>query len=1475
MVDYATIANIINQYLYGQLETPAEPVDRLRHVDPGDDPRTELTVDAVSYMASVGRFANLADAKIVRDFFGGSLQRQGVTDSNGVTRLKVSDLSAELFDKAKFSISQYSAGVSDQDFLERAMIWGSTSYVLGGGTTFVWDSSGNLSIENGCILPYNDNFDFKTAGGNPIIQQINNTILKPRIDPYGIGQRVDLIFDTASKNQLQVNASGNVYTQAEYNAFGLPSYVFDTVDDILNFGNFGAYAAAAVNLFDAIDKSGAANYTYDGKDVIFGTSFADELSYSSHQGLPTTSDPTANGAYFVGGDGDDTIRGGEGLNDIIYGGNASGIDDGVDTVDYSRFEKPVSVDFDGSSAVPAITVTDQKGGIDVLHSIEKIIGTKGDDTFSFKGVIPLECRLEIDSGGGGHDKIDLSQYQDTSGLKLNITNSNAGDGYIQSRGGGGGKILIYNFHTDIVGSDYSDIITDDSYDTHSISGGGGDDNITVSGSGATIDGGGGNDVIHLKSSAATIQFGVGGGHDVVEFDGNDGDYNLALQNLNSDDVEIIAGGRYIYGSGIWEPGNPNSDGYHIQFIAVRIRATGETITFLENGQNVGPRGATYDEVPGSRKLDSISLADGTVITQSDLWNAIGGAPEGSINGVEFNFDGWGYKKDYPHYGPFMHSSEGYLDYVNATYLQAAPFGYPPPAIDKNFGGTPGSDNIYPGAGNDTVSGGAGSDTVRESPGDDTYIWNSGDGDDTIEGSDASDGFNTLQLGPGITLADLQFSVINDGAGLTLSFANQAGSISLNDELVGEEYGVDRILFADGTIMTRAELIAAASSTIIGARTTIVGTAGADYISAPRGNFVISGENGNDTIVVKGSGAGTFRFSSADGHDKIDDFGLGYSRADILELTDVNPVEVTLTRAGDALLVTLTTTGATINVAKQFEDDDGNIHGINAISFADGTVWTRSQIDNLILASTGDASPTAEAVAANAVQDAAMVRGTLVATDPDQGDTLKFKLDNQIAGLVVATNGEWSFDPSNPAYRYLGRGQQLTVTANYHVTDSAGATSSSTLTLTVTGANDMPIVLQDFVNPRLANGEELALDVASHFVDPDGDPLSFSAKLADGSPLPSWLTFDNGQLTGVVPSGAAGPVDIMVAAFDGEFTTHHGFRLRLGPNRTPIAQALPDVSGGVNSPLDVTIPGGAFADPDGDSLTLSATLSDGTALPGWLSFNNGHLTGIPPITAFGDVYDVKVTASDGEKEVNSNFFLSIGRQQIIGTSGDDTLMLDTLFNVTGGLGNDFYIVSGDGGGVFNYSVGDGLDVLVQFDGGARSDQLVFSNISSDGVSVARYGDAADFVVDENDDFWVSNQFSGDNPGGAQQGLDLVQFADGVSWDRNEIRNRVEASEILVDGSNPCLVGSQDVEAFAIQSGIGATVIDNFSAIGSNHDYLQFDRSQFSDWAHLLGATVQQGSDLVITLDASDSVRLTGVSMSAFTTLDVRFVSSVPA
>ncbi|NEP79495.1 MAG: hypothetical protein F6K39_15760 [Okeania sp. SIO3B3] len=70
---------------------------------------------------------------------------------------------------------------------------------------------------------------------------------------------------------------------------------------------------------------------------------------------------------------------------------------------------------------------------------------------------------------------------------------------------------------------------------------------------------------------------------------------------------------------------------------------------------------------------------------------------------------------------------------------------------------------------------------------------------------------------------------------------------------------------------------------------------------------------------------------------------------------------------------------------------------------------------------------------------------------------------------------------------------------------------------------------------------------------------------------------------------------------------------------------------INSLCSYSIPNGTFSDPDGDSLTLSATLANGAPLPSWLSFDTATNTfsGTPPASEADQVLEIKVTADDGK------------------------------------------------------------------------------------------------------------------------------------------------------------------------------------------------------------------------------------------------------
>ncbi|WP_326489444.1 putative Ig domain-containing protein, partial [Pectobacterium versatile] len=130
-------------------------------------------------------------------------------------------------------------------------------------------------------------------------------------------------------------------------------------------------------------------------------------------------------------------------------------------------------------------------------------------------------------------------------------------------------------------------------------------------------------------------------------------------------------------------------------------------------------------------------------------------------------------------------------------------------------------------------------------------------------------------------------------------------------------------------------------------------------------------------------------------------------------------------------------------------------------------------------------------------------------------------------------------------------------------------------------------------------------------------------MADGTPLPSWLSFNpaTGTFTGTPANGDVGSLTIKVTATDGSnasVSTTFGLTVTNVNDAPVVSGTVPPQSVAQDSSLNFTLPSGLFTDADaGDTLTLSATLADGTPLPAWLSFNpaTGTFSGTP---ANGDV-----------------------------------------------------------------------------------------------------------------------------------------------------------------------------------------------------------------------------------------------------------------
>lgn len=163
------------------------------------------------------------------------------------------------------------------------------------------------------------------------------------------------------------------------------------------------------------------------------------------------------------------------------------------------------------------------------------------------------------------------------------------------------------------------------------------------------------------------------------------------------------------------------------------------------------------------------------------------------------------------------------------------------------------------------------------------------------------------------------------------------------------------------------------------------------------------------------------------------------------------------------------------------------------------------------------------------------------------------------------------------------------------------------------------------------------------------------------------------------------------------------------NQAPLlALSQADIAIKEDAAVSCRIAVGAFSDPDGDTLSLTATLADDSVLPTWLLFdaNTGTFSGTPPQDYNGQIA-LKVTATDGEYSVSESFTLTVSpvNDAPVLTSGGggaeaDYAVLENTREVTRVTASDV-----DAGAVLRYAIVGGADAGL-FKISSRTGALIF-------------------------------------------------------------------------------------------------------------------------------------------------------------------------
>ena len=174
--------------------------------------------------------------------------------------------------------------------------------------------------------------------------------------------------------------------------------------------------------------------------------------------------------------------------------------------------------------------------------------------------------------------------------------------------------------------------------------------------------------------------------------------------------------------------------------------------------------------------------------------------------------------------------------------------------------------------------------------------------------------------------------------------------------------------------------------------------------------------------------------------------------------------------------------------------------VYAYDVTDGNGGVTGQTAIVTIMGANDAPLVSGDVTANVTDNDADTSVDLLAnaSDPDTSDTLAVDADTVLLDPSVNTGdaGGLSFDAANGTvdvdtgyYDYLREGESEVVTFDYDLIDGNGGRISTSVTITVAGANDAPIVDAPVFETYLENDIGSSLDLLAGSSDVEDDPLA--------------------------------------------------------------------------------------------------------------------------------------------------------------------------------------------------------------------------------------------------------------------------------------------------------------------------------------------------------------------------------------------------
>jgi Ca2+-binding RTX toxin-like protein len=620
--------------------------------------------------------------------------------------------------------------------------------------------------------------------------------------------------------------------------------------------------------------------------------------------------------------------------------------------------------------------------------------------------------------------------------------------------------------------------------------------------------------------------------------------------------------------------------------------------------------------------------------------------------------------------------------------------------------TSGNDTIMGYDGNDRLDGGAGNDTLAGYRGDDTYIFGRGYGQDYIDESSGSfdDANDVILFKEGIAPTDLLLS--RSGTALVIRIAGTTDQLTIAHQLWnsstngGAGNRIERFVFANGLVWTASEV----DLRVLQAQQ----TAGDDVVSGYDGNDVLDGGRGNDTLMAA-RGNDTYVFGRGYGQDRVDDWAGNYGDIDdiILFKAGIAPTDLLLSRSGLDLVIKIAGTTDQLTIVNQFFTSYlggyGSGNRIERFVFANGVVWTASEIDQRVLLGQKTAGDDeVRGYDTNDVLDGGLGNDTLSGFGGE--DTYVFgrgygnDIVNEATGVfggpndtvrflsgISASDLQVSYSGGNLVVRITGTTDTLTI-INQHK-DYAGGGNRIERFLFADGsmlsANEIDVlILRGLVgaifgtaNADTYNG---TANADLYFGEAGNDTISGNAGNDTLSGVAGNDTLNGGEGSDILVGGDGNDVFVLSTNVGGEYDS------LLGGNGSDTANLSGFVSA-IEFRLD---------DARNEIYTRDgADLWNGNwrAMGRWEGIEN--ITG----TAFAD----RLYGDNGSNTLNGG----AGNDEICGLGGNDVL--------TGGLGGD----------VFYFATGFGNDRITDFAAGTAGTDVIRLSIGAAFDSFAEISAAA--------------------------------------------------------------------------------------------------------------------------------------------------------